>query len=65
MWKEEEPGDERVSIQRVREAQETGADTMAVGCPFCMIMLTDAAGAEGNRVQVRDVVEILADHLAD
>ncbi len=65
MWKEEEPGDERVSIQRVREAQGTGAGTMAVGCPFCMIMLTDAAGAEGNQIEVRDVVEILADRLVE
>jgi Fe-S oxidoreductase len=33
---------------------------MAVGCPFCMIMLTDAAG---ESIQVRDVAELLADQL--
>jgi Fe-S oxidoreductase len=42
---------------------ETGAETLAVGCPFCMIMLTDAARDAGDRIQVRDVVEILADRL--
>jgi Fe-S oxidoreductase len=60
MWKEEEAGTERVSANRVREAQATGATTMAVGCPFCMIMLTDAAG---ESIQVRDVAELLADQL--
>jgi Fe-S oxidoreductase len=60
MWKEEEPGNERVSANRVREAQATGVTTMAVGCPFCMIMLTDAAG---EAIQVRDVAELLADQL--
>jgi Fe-S oxidoreductase len=63
MWKEEEQGRERVNAARVREAMETGAETLAVGCPFCMIMLTDAARDAGDRIQVRDVVEILADRL--
>lgn len=61
MWKEEEPGDERVSVARVREAQATGAGVLAVACPFCKIMLSDAAKSEGNQLQVRDVVEILTD----
>jgi len=36
-----------------------------VGCPFCMIMLTDAAKAEAPGLEVRDVVEIVADNLFD
>lgn len=60
MWKEEEAGSERVSADRVREAERTGAATLAVGCPFCMIMLTDAAG---DRLPVRDLAEIVADRL--
>jgi Fe-S oxidoreductase len=64
MWKEEEQGRERVNAARVREAMETGADTLAVGCPFCMVMLTDAARDAGDRIQVRDVVEILAGRLS-
>jgi Fe-S oxidoreductase len=63
MWKEEEKGRTRVNAARVREAMETGAETLAVGCPFCMIMLTDAARDAGDRIQVRDVVEILAERL--
>jgi Fe-S oxidoreductase len=60
MWKEEEHGDERVNANRVREAIATGADTLAVGCPFCMIMLTDAARAAGGQMEVLDVAEIVA-----
>lgn len=60
MWKEEEHGLERVSANRIREALETGASTLAVGCPFCMIMLTDAAN---DSMQVRDLVEIIAEQL--
>ncbi len=60
-WKEEEPGKERVSADRIREAEATGADTLAVGCPFCMMMLSDASQ---NGMQVRDVAEIVAERVS-
>ncbi|OGO28701.1 MAG: [Fe-S]-binding protein [Chloroflexi bacterium RBG_16_54_18] len=63
MWKEEEAGIERVSANRFAEAQRTGAETLAVGCPFCMIMLTDAQKAADSPMQVRDIAEIVADQL--
>ncbi|MGE5249256.1 MAG: (Fe-S)-binding protein, partial [Bacteroidota bacterium] len=63
MWKEEEEGTERVNTARFREAKATGAATVAVGCPFCMTMLTDASTADGGSVQVRDVAEIVAERL--
>jgi Fe-S oxidoreductase len=63
VWKEEEHGSQRVSNARLKEAQATGAKTLAVGCPFCMIMLTDAAKGAGDTMAVRDVVEIVADRL--
>jgi Fe-S oxidoreductase len=59
-WKEEEEGQERVSADRIREAEATGAETLAVGCPFCMIMLSDASE---NGMQIRDVAEIVADRV--
>jgi Fe-S oxidoreductase len=65
MWKEEEEGQTRVSTERIRQAQETGADTLAVGCPFCMIMLTDAAKAEAPDMQLLDVAEIVAANLKE
>jgi Fe-S oxidoreductase len=65
MWKEEEAGRERVNAARIHEAMQTGAETLAVGCPFCMIMLSDAARDAGDRIQVRDVVELVADQLPE
>lgn len=60
MWKEEEEGRERVSANRFKEAQDTGADTLAVGCPFCMIMLSDAKNTAGSDMQLLDIAEIVA-----
>lgn len=65
-WKEEEPGTEAVSAVRYAEAQATGADTLAVGCPFCMQMFesAQASAANGDRdLAVKDVVELIADAL--
>ena len=63
MWKEEEPGTMRVNEARFKQAKETGADTLAVGCPFCMTMLSDAARAEGSPVQVKDVAELVVERM--
>ncbi len=65
MWKEEEHGDRAVNATRFEQAQATGADTLAVGCPFCMVMLTDAAKAANSEMQVKDVAEIIAERLGD
>jgi len=65
MWKEEEDGEERVSENRIKEARITGAETLAVGCPFCMIMLADANKSEGDVLNVTDVAEIIAAQLED
>ena len=63
MWKEEEHGAEAVNEARYQEAAATGASTIAVGCPFCLTMMTDAAKAADDGVQVKDVVEIMAEQL--
>ena len=63
MWKEEEPGTMRVSEARFKEAKETGANTVAVGCPFCMTMFSDASRAEGSSIQVKDVAELIAERM--
>lgn len=63
MWKEEQHGWERVNANRGREAQSTGADVLAVGCPFCMIMLSDAMKATNNEMQVLDIAELVAARL--
>jgi Fe-S oxidoreductase len=48
MWKEEEHGTTNVNKTRFAEAKATGAGALAVGCPFCMVMLTDAEKADGE-----------------
>ncbi|MBI3172291.1 MAG: 4Fe-4S dicluster domain-containing protein [Chloroflexi bacterium] len=63
MWKEEEPGAARVNVTRFTEAKLTGAETVAVGCPFCLTMMTDASKADGGTIQVKDVAEIVAERM--
>src|SRR5512143_2854165 len=63
MWKEEEPGSQHVNEARFAEAKATGAHAVAVGCPFCMTMLTDASKADGGSIQVKDVAEIVAERM--
>jgi Fe-S oxidoreductase len=65
MWKEEEPGDERVNAARMQEAISTGAQKLAVACPFCMIMLTDASKSAANGPEVQDIAEIVAARLEE
>ncbi|MBX5438760.1 MAG: (Fe-S)-binding protein [Thermoflavifilum sp.] len=66
MWKEEEKGNIRVNIARTQEALATGSSTIAAACPFCHTMLFDGlkhAGKE-DEVQVKDIAELVAEHLA-
>lgn len=59
MWMEEEGT--RVNEERFREAEATGAETVAVACPFCLVMLDDAAKAKDSRTKVTDVATLLAE----
>ncbi len=64
MWMEENIG-ERINVNRTTEAVETGADQIAVGCPFCRVMLSDgltslqADGKAREEVEVLDVAQML------
>ena len=57
----EEPKDKRVNQARAQQLLDTGADVVAVGCPFCTTMLEDGINArKGERdVKVMDISEIL------
>jgi len=59
MWKEEAEGTERINADRFQEAQKTGADQLAVGCPFCMVMLNDAKNDANSNMEVLDIAEII------
>jgi Fe-S oxidoreductase len=64
-WKDEEKGTERVSTNRYRELKQTGAKTVATGCPFCMRMITEEAAKEEpeTAMEVLDIAEIVAKSL--
>lgn len=62
-WKEEEHGRKAVNIERYEQAQATGAQTVAVGCPFCMTMLNDANREHGEPMQVKDVAELVVEKM--
>jgi Fe-S oxidoreductase len=64
MWMEEHIG-KRVNVERTEEAISTGAGTIGVACPFCLIMLDDGAKAKGGDVEVADLAQIVADCVAD
>lgn len=63
MFKEPEPGKKDINIERTEEALATGADTIAVGCPFCMTMMADGVKNKEreNDVQVKDLAELIAE----
>ncbi|WP_370250583.1 (Fe-S)-binding protein [Nocardioides sp.] len=58
MWMEENLGS-RININRTTEAIETGADQIAVGCPFCRVMLSDGLTAAQDQGTARPEVEVL------
>ena len=58
MWMEENIG-ERINLNRTNEAVGTGADQIAVGCPFCRVMLSDGLTAAQDGGNAREEVEVL------
>lgn len=56
----EEPAGKRVNEARVAQAEETGAGTLAVSCPFCMNMFQDGiqGRGSGDRLAGEDVAEL-------
>jgi Fe-S oxidoreductase len=63
MWMEERQG-KRINIERTEELLSTGADTIAVACPFCMTMISDGVKAVQSDVPVLDIAEVVAGQLA-
>ncbi|MFI0433169.1 MAG: (Fe-S)-binding protein [Candidatus Nanopelagicales bacterium] len=66
MWMEENLGT-RINVNRSDEALDTGAAKIAVGCPFCNVMLNDGVtmrkqeGTAQESVEVLDVASLLLD----
>jgi Fe-S oxidoreductase len=63
MWMEEKIGT-RINVNRTDEALATGAQRIAVGCPFCRVMLSDGlterqTDGRFENVEVVDVAQML------
>lgn len=63
MFKDAEPGNKEINIERTEEAIGTGADTIATACPFCMTMMSDGVKNQEKeaQVKVRDLAELIAE----
>ena len=61
MFKEDEPGDKRINTERSEEALATGANAIAVKCPFCLTMMSDGvkAAEKQDDVMVYDLAELI------
>ena len=59
MWMEERA--QPINENRVREAAATGAQTLAVACPFCTVMLDDGVQSAGEELRVVDVATLLVE----
>jgi len=62
VWMEEHRGS-RINHARVEQAMETGADTIAVACPFCNLMMDDGIGAKQAPMKAKDVAELVWESL--
>lgn len=61
LW-HELPPEQRLAVQRVRQARDTGAQVLVTACPYCLLMFEDAVKTldlEGE-FEVRDIAEVLA-----
>jgi Fe-S oxidoreductase len=65
MWMEERMG-KKMNIERTDEALASASDTLAVGCPFCNIMLSDGVTERhaDEQMSVRDVAQLLLESMA-
>lgn len=62
MWMDEKEG-KRVNLERTEELVATGAETIAVACPFCMTMMNDGIAKLEAPVTVLDISEVVASQL--
>jgi heterodisulfide reductase subunit D len=62
MFKEPEKGNKDINVERVEDAIETGARTIAVACPFCMTMMSDGLKnkEKEDSIKVYDLAELIA-----
>ena len=62
MFKDAEPGNKEINIERTEDALAVAPQIIATGCPFCNTMMTDGIKNKEQeaQVQVMDVAELIA-----
>ena len=65
MFKEDEPGEKRINLERAEEALGTGATVIAANCPFCLTMMQDGVKAKDKQddVMVYDLAELIVNSM--
>jgi len=61
MFKEDEPGNKRINVERIEDVMESGAKIVAANCPFCITMLQDGIKAKDQQddIMVYDLSELI------
>ena len=62
MFKEAEPGNKEVFIERIEDVIATGANIVATACPFCMVMMTDGIKYKNKEDSLKnyDIAELVS-----
>ncbi|MFT4611405.1 MAG: heterodisulfide reductase subunit D [Glaciecola sp.] len=62
MFKDAEPGDKEVNIERTEQALDVKPQIIAAGCPFCNTMMTDGVKNKEKEsdIEVMDIAELIA-----
>lgn len=62
MFKDAEPGNKEVNIERTEDALETQPEIIAAACPFCNTMMTDGVKnkEKEGQIKVMDIAEMIA-----
>ena len=65
-FKEPEEGNEQINDKRTQQLVDTGAETLATACPFCMRMMADSLASHGEDAQPiaqHDIAELLLENM--
>ena len=65
IFKESENGTAEINIERIKEVENSNAETVVSACPFCLTMIND--GIKGkeidSKIQIKDIAELLEENL--
>lgn len=62
-WANCSAGSKQIQVERLREAQNTGAQTLVTACPKCQIHLTCALNNMDMDLQIRDLTTLIAESM--